>query len=83
MGGSIFNLPKAIATGVVSAVGGSGSSPSSPSSPAPTAPVVSQSSATDASAQNSVRRGKSPAILTSPYGVDPNATLGKPTLLGS
>jgi len=81
MGGSIFNLPKAIATGVVSAVSGGGSS--SPSSPAPSAPVVSQSNSTNATAQNSVRRGKSPAILTSPYGVDPNATLGKPTLLGS
>jgi hypothetical protein len=79
MGGA---LPRAINIGAgAAALFGGGSS--SPSSPAPSAPVVSQSSATDASAQNSVRRGKSPAILTSPYGLDPNATLGKPTLLGS
>jgi hypothetical protein len=57
--------------------------PTQAQSSAPPAPVVSQATATTATAQNTVRRGKSPAILTSPYGVDPNATLGKPTLLGS
>ena len=55
--------------------------------PTPTTAVVSQSSATDAAAitERNMRRGRSPAILTSGTGEtlgNPGATINKPTLLG-
>ena len=84
MGGALPS-PAGLLTGMAQDLGviSKPASVATPVQQAPTTAVLSQSSATNATAQNSVRRGKSPAILTSPYGLDPNATLGKPTLLGS
>lgn len=55
--------------------------------PTPTTAVVSQSNATDAASitEKNMRRGRSPAILTSPTGEtlgNPGTTINKPTLLG-
>ena len=53
----------------------------------PTTAEVSQSAATDATGMDSAskkikRKGRSATILTSPTGVEGDATLGKKTLLG-
>jgi hypothetical protein len=65
----------------------SSSTPAPTPVPTPTTAVVSQSSATDAAATTlkNMRRGRSPAILTSGTGEtlgNPATTINKPTLLG-
>jgi len=78
-----------LATGLVQEMGiiSKAPTPAPTPVPTPTTAVVSQSSATDAAAitEKNMRRGRSPAILTSPTGEtlgNPGTTINKPTLLG-
>ena len=83
VGGLLTGL--ALQTGIISKSSTPASTPAAVT--APSTAVVSQSSATDAAAitERNMRRGRSPAILTSGTGEtlgNPGATINKPTLLG-